>query len=166
MACRGVHFALSPEDRDRVLACESDEDLVRLISEEIEEEYMASKEWCVETDKAWDAIHRCLAAGYLIPEDGPYPRSYCILGGRELHKGTNYIVSLVTADQAAELYPALESVTAEWMRNRYFALDDEDYAVPLTEEDFEYTWAYFEDLPAFFRKAALAGRSVIFTVDQ
>jgi Domain of unknown function (DUF1877) len=36
----------------------------------------------------------------------------------------------------------------------------------LTEDDFEYTWAYFEDLPAFFRKAALAGRSVIFTVDQ
>jgi len=35
-----------------------------------------------------------------------------------------------------------------------------------SEQDFEYTWEYFRDLPEFYGKAAAAGQHVIFTADQ
>jgi hypothetical protein len=166
VACRGVHFALTDEDLKLVLSCDSDDALVDLIQCEIEERYLEAKDWSYETDKAWDAIHRCLAAGYLIPDDGPYPASFAVLGGKELHAGSTYIVSLVLPAQVAATSEYLAQVTEQFLRSRYFDLDEEDYGLPLTEEDFSYTAEYFSGLPGFFRRAADAGRAVIFTVDQ
>ena len=37
---------------------------------------------------------------------------------------------------------------------------------PFSEEDFEYTWEYFADLPELFSQAAENDRAIIFTVDQ
>jgi len=36
----------------------------------------------------------------------------------------------------------------------------------LCEQDFEYTWAYFEGVREFYEKAAAENRWSIFTVDQ
>jgi hypothetical protein len=47
-----------------------------------------------EIDKAWDAIHRALTDGTLEP--GAFPLGRAILGGRQLHRGDDYIVALVT----------------------------------------------------------------------
>ncbi|MEO1171890.1 MAG: DUF1877 family protein [Myxococcota bacterium] len=82
MAHRGVHFALSDDDVSRLRAIESSEQLVAFITEEIEETYFEeSREWVYETDKAWDAIHRCLGDGTLLYGTGPFPLSYAILRG-------------------------------------------------------------------------------------
>lgn len=51
------------------------------------------------------------------------------------------------------------------MRQQYDSLDPDSVGT-LPEDDWEYTWGYFEDLVQFFRKAAKAGRHVVFTVDQ
>ena len=166
MACRGVHFALPVEDLDRVLACTTHDDLIDVIQSDIEERYFEAGEWCYETDKAWDAIHRCLAAGYLIPDDGPYPASLAILGGKPLHKGPEYIVPLTPSSQVAATATFLACVSEEHLRARYFALDEHNYGVSLLEEDFAYTWEYFSGLAEFFSRAANRGLSVLFTVDQ
>tara|TARA_R100000789_G_scaffold80776_1_gene75960 strand:+ start:876 stop:1169 length:294 start_codon:yes stop_codon:yes gene_type:complete len=56
MACRGVHFALTEEQRSQLLAIvESQGDVIGFIQEDIEE--LWDTEWLCETDKAWDAIH-------------------------------------------------------------------------------------------------------------
>jgi hypothetical protein len=34
------------------------------------------------------------------------------------------------------------------------------------EEDFEYTWGWFQDMRGFFERVAGGGRAVIFTADQ
>jgi hypothetical protein len=60
MACRGVHFALTPEDAARIDAARDDDQLMALI-EEIEERW--DRDWLVETDKAWDATGRVPGAG-------------------------------------------------------------------------------------------------------
>jgi hypothetical protein len=36
----------------------------------------------------------------------------------------------------------------------------------VSDNDFEYTWSWFPQLPNFFQKAAAASRHMLFTVDQ
>ncbi|MGL4422178.1 MAG: YfbM family protein, partial [Gemmataceae bacterium] len=134
------------------------------IVEGIEEAW--EEQFVVESDKAWDAIHRCLTDGSLLYESGEYPLNHCICGGRQLHRGKNYTVSFVTADQVKEVAGALSKVTKTGMRKRYERIDPAEYnEVEMGEEDFTYIWENFMDVRRFYKKAAAADRAVIFTVD-
>jgi hypothetical protein len=120
----------------------------------------------VESDKAWDAIHRCLTDGSLLFVSGEYPLNHCICGGRQLHRGPDYTASFVSARQVKDVAAALDKVTKQWMRKRYSLIDPEDYCeVELGEEDFGYTWENFLGVRRLYKKAAATGRAVIFTVD-
>ena len=164
MACRGVHFALSDGDRAKLIQLvETRGDVIGFIQEEIEERWDA--DWLCETDKAWDAIHRCLTNGTLSADDST-PRHWCILNGSQMYVGSDYIVSFVDKADAQSVADAIEPIAREEFRSKYDAIDPDDYGVPLSDEDFEYTWAYFTELRVFFRKAANANRSVLFSVDQ
>jgi hypothetical protein len=132
--------------------------------EEIEEAWEGP--FVVESDKAWDAIHRCLTDGSLLYVSGEYPLNHCICGGRQLYRGRDYTVSFVSARQVKDVAAALAKVTKAWMRRRYARIDPEEYdEVEMGDEDFRYTWENFLDVRRFYRKAAEAGRVVIFTVD-
>jgi hypothetical protein len=162
MSSRGVHFAVSPAQEKLLLAAKSDRKLMGLV-EEIEEAW--ERPFVCETDKAWDAIHRCLTDGSLLYVSGEYPLNHCICGGRQLLRGREYTVSYVSAPQVKEVASALTKITRAWMRKRYDQLDPEEYdEVELGNEDFEYTWENFLDVRRFYKKAAEAGRAVIFTV--
>jgi hypothetical protein len=164
MACRGVHFALNEEEAKKVSAALGDDErLMSIIQEDIEEQW--DENWLAETDKAWDAIHRCLTDGRLSC-DAPTPQHLCILGGKALHAGDAYIVSFVSPEQVKQVAAAIANMDRASMRTRYLAIPEEDYGQPLSEEDFEYTWEYFQGVRELFAKAAKAGRAVIFTVDQ
>ena len=164
MACRGVYFALTDEDAKRVLAVAGDDDaLIELIQEDIEARW--DEDWLAETDKAWDAMHRCLTDGRLSFE-ADSPRAKCVLGGRQLHDGEDYIISFVTSEQVRQVASAIRDIDETWMRQRYFAIPADDYGCPLSEEDFGYTWSWFEGVQALYQKAAAAGRAVMFTVSQ
>jgi len=164
MACRGVHFALDQQDLTRLLNASTDEERLSIVQEEIEQRWNADH--LCETDKAWDAIHRCLTNGTLRSEDSSRPLDLCILGGQSLYSKDNYIIRLIHADEVSHVAQALQRVDDEFMRRRYYKIDPQDYGFPLTEDDCEYTLAYFAGLKSFFRKAAADGRAVIFTVDQ
>lgn len=164
MACRGVHFAIESKEAERLLAATSDDAVLEIIEEEIEEAW--DEEWLVETDTAWDAIHRCLTDGLLDIEPKFGPRGLAILGGRQLHQGEEYIIALVTPEEAGQVASSLAEIDPAWFRQRYDAIDPDDYGGPKSNEDFDYTWEYFKPLAAFFKRAGEAGRFVIFTVDQ
>lgn len=164
MACRGVHFAITDEDLAALRRATSDEAVMEVIGG-IEERWEKDEGLLCETDKAWDAIHRCLTDGNLDYENGSEPLRLCILGGEQLHKGDGYIVALVPHDRLRPLADALAAVTPEFLGERYSALPD-DYAGPKDAQDCQYTWDWFSDLPAFFDRAEKAGRHVVFTVDQ
>lgn len=115
----------------------------------------------VDTDKAWDAIHRCLTDGGLDPDGGEYPLSHVVLGGRHLHD--EYHVVYVSAAEVRQVADALRGVDRTWLRHRFDATDDPDYRGARDDVDFEYTWDNFVDLHAFYDRAAAAGRAVIFT---
>src|SRR4051794_38865380 len=161
MACRGVHFALAPDDRGRLESACDDEELMAVI-EEIEDQW--DRDWLRETDKAWDAIHRCLTDGTL--SYGPTPLHGCILGEDNLHDGDDYIVNLLEPGEVKEVAAAIRGIDEAPMRRNYFSLDPDDYGSPPTEEDFQYTWENFLALREFFEKAARHDRAMVFTVDQ
>ena len=157
----GMHFALDAGDLAQLLAAGGDGELVE-VAEEIEESYYG--EWSMGTDKAWDAIHRCLTDGALAFDSGYYPLSHVVLGGRQIHGDDDYVVALVTAEQVVDVAQALDGVDEAWMREQFFGLEFDDYDGARDEDDFRYTWTNLEDLRVFYRRAAQARRSVIFTV--
>ena len=159
----GVHFALSTQDEARLLAAAGDDDAVIGIVEQIEEVSFPGPH--CDSDKAWDALHRCLTDGKLEYANGSYPLRAAILGGRQLVEDAEYTVSYVSADQVRDVAEALSVIEEDWLRRRYDTLGDTDYAGPMDEDDFEYTWDALEDIREFFAVAAEAGQAVIFTVD-
>jgi hypothetical protein len=61
---------------------------------------------------------------------------------------------------------ALPAVTKDELRAGYDAIDPDSYGMPRSDEDFEYTWEWFQGLVEFYARAAAGGLSVLFTVDQ
>lgn len=166
MACRGVFFALTPEQKDHLLALTSDQERLEYVQEVIEEAW--DEEHLYETDKAWDAMHRCLTDGSLNGMDSANPLSRLILGGKQLYSDTQkYVINLVEWHELSQISAALKSVTRDWLQGRYKQLSQTDYPQEyISEDDWEYTWAYFSGLPEFIARAQRGGRCVIFTVDQ
>lgn len=230
MACRGVHFAITDEQRDRLLSLKTDDDRVDYVQENIEKDAMGgevehsfetvvappvpggpnifvigggsesdeigaelaesmgggvvriasvdtpksgpSDPTYAETDKAWDAIHRCLAEwspeinGGALDGQGSPPLNLCILGGlRILESEERYIIRLIEPAEIIELSKALEPITKDWLHGRYVKHCDGAWP-EFGEDDFEYTWVWFEGLRDFYSRVASTDRAVIFTVDQ
>lgn len=164
MSCRGVYFALTDEEEQKLLsAAGDDEAVIEIIQEEIEDRW--DEEWLEETDKAWDAMHRCLTDGTLS-FSGKTDLHKCVLGGRQLHQGDGYIVSYLTREEVKTVAKAIAPLGEDRIRERYFGISEEDYGYPLSEEDFEYTWENIRSTQQFFAKASAANRPVVFSVDQ
>jgi hypothetical protein len=164
VGCRGVHFAIDAAMVARLLKAEDDEEVLRIIEEHEELTIPWDHRFEFETDKAWDALHRCLSDGTLDLDGGSFPLSHVVLGGTQLHESEDYVVALVRADQVPQVAAALAPIDKAWLRQRYDSLEFPDYQGFRSDEDFEYTWANFHGLDAFF--PAEDGRAVIFTVDQ
>jgi hypothetical protein len=89
MACRGVHFAIADDDLNRLRGAASDRAVMEIV-DEVEERWEEDEGMICETDKAWDAIHRCLTDGSLGFSSGEEPLRLCILGGEQLYQGDEY----------------------------------------------------------------------------
>jgi hypothetical protein len=166
MSARGVHFALTEQQASRLMdgPDTGNDDLLAFI-EELEKgpnDEGWAPEWTQETDKAWDAIHRCLTDGKL--EWGRSPFHDCILGRYNLYEGDDYIVSFLEPEEVKEVALAIKDIGQEELHRRYNVIDPVSYG-ELSDSDFEYTWHWFHQLRDFFQRAAAADRAMLFTVD-
>ena len=173
MACRGVFFALTKQEEEELLAAPDSDAVVEIITEEIEERW--DREWLVEMDKSWDAIHRCLGDGSLRRSQ-PSITSKAVLGGKQLSSSPDWIISYLTAEEVKQVAVAVAAIDQPEFRRRYYGLKKKflgipwinwsEYDGPIGEEDFEYSWSNFEEMRRFFSKAAAAHRAIVFSVDQ
>ena len=163
MSQRGVYFALLPPDVQKLRTAVNDFALLSVIQDGIEERWDES--WLFQVDKGWAAIHRCLTDGRLAYDNGEYPLRCCVLGGEQLYRGDDFVVSFLTPVQVGDVASALGHIDKASLRARYDAIASTDNGTPLSGDDFEYLWSCFVGLPEFFEKAALAGRAMVFTVD-
>lgn len=166
MAARGVHFALTVAEVRELESRADDEARLEYVQEVIEEEFFESRQEDVaETDKAWDAIHRCLTDGTLAGTSRS-PLEIVVLGGKSLYSGDDYIMTLKRADEVRAAVPQLARISEAGLRASYDKLDADKYDGPIGDDDFGYTWENFVALREFWERAAANGRSVLFTVDQ
>jgi hypothetical protein len=160
-----MFFALTAEQEAALMATRDDAE-VREFVDEVEMGDWDGEPLECETDKAWDAIHRCLSDGTLGCGRRLSPLDMAVLGGGHHHEGEDYIVAHLRAAEVAEVAAELQGVNEVWMRERYDRIDPVEYQGPLGDEDFDYTWHWFIRVRDFYREAAAAERAVIFTVDQ
>jgi Domain of unknown function (DUF1877) len=167
MSCLGVHFALTEKEAAHLRSLDDQQVRLEHLQEVIEVTYFARQpDWIAESDKAWDAMHRALADGQLTWDGGEYPLNHTILAGELLYTDSDYIMSLKAPQQVRDIAAALPSITEDEFRRRYFAIDAGSYDSPLSEEDFGYTWEWFQGVRELFSRAAQEGRYVLFTADQ
>jgi len=167
MSCLGVHFALTEEDVAALRAIDDEQERLSLLQEDIEERYLAKPAtYAAESDKSWDAMHRALADGQLSWDGGAYPLNHAVLAGELLYTQSDYIMTLKSPAQVRDIAKALQGLTETQFRARYDAIDSNSYGFDLTNEDFDYTWRWFQKVRELYSRAANEGRYVLFTADQ
>lgn len=167
MSCLGVLFALEENEVNRLKSFKTDEERLGYLQDEIEEIYFNKYPARVaELDKSWDALHRSLTNGKLEYFNGAFPLNHVILGGEILYGGDDYIMTLKTPAQVVKIAQEIDKVEERDLRNGYYSIESNEYGSPLTEEDFEYTWTWFNESKDFWQQAAKEARYVLFTVDQ
>jgi hypothetical protein len=167
MSCLGVHFALTSEDVAALQAIDDEQERLEFLQAEIEERYFAEpRTYVAESDKSWDAMHRALADGKLSWDGGSFPLNHTVLGGELLYTEDDYIMSLKTPEQVQAIATALEALTEPEFRERYDRIDRKSYDGEIGDEDFEYTWEWFQGVRDLYRRAAAEKRHVLFTADQ
>ena len=87
------------------------------------------------------------------------------MGGLQLYDGDDYVMSLKTPKQVADVEAALKSINEAAFRDGFAEIDVSDLEHS-REDDLAYAWDWFLGLKAFWTKAALDERYVLFTVDQ
>jgi hypothetical protein len=167
MPRRGTFYAITNEEADQLLS---------LVGNDLELARQALELWTIErqrkrfiapVDHAWDVLHRCLTDGTLSGiGKGATPLARCILGGKSLHGGKDYIICYVTQEQAAEIALALDEIEPGWLLKRYANLPAAGYIGRIEDEDFQYTWDYFTSVRNLYSKAVAEGRGVVFVTDQ
>ena len=167
MSCLGVHFALTEEDVAALRSFSDEQDRLSHLQGDIEERYMSEpKDYAAESDKSWDAMHRTLSDGKLTWDGGAFPLNHTVLGGEILYTDNDYIMSLKSPQQVMSVAAALATLTEAEFKRRYEQIDTVSYDSELTEEDFQYTWEWFQDVRKIYQRAAAEQRYVLFTADQ
>ncbi|MFF8960391.1 DUF1877 family protein [Streptomyces sp. NPDC014894] len=142
----GRHFAVEPADAFRLAGAGAA--AVEAYADDAEETW--EERWAVDTDKAWDALHRALAPGSAA-------LSRAVLGGLPLPAGPRLLARLLLPAQVPAVAAALASLTPTRLHHGLRALDR-----PL---DLPYAWERLSALRDFYLRASGAGRGVLFTVD-
>jgi hypothetical protein len=160
MRGQSIHYALDVCEQQVFVELRSDAARFSFLEIIMRGRKRAWWEW---TDKAWEAIHRCLAGGtfdYRVRT----PLHRCVLSGKNLYKKPSqaWYIGYTAPEEVKETAEALGPITERWMRERYWAIDPEAYGMELSEADFKYTWGWFRPLRAFFKRAAKDGRAVVF----
>jgi hypothetical protein len=167
MSCLGVHFALTEKEVTQLRSLKDEPARLEHLQEVIEATYFGEyPDLKAESDKAWDAMHRTLADGRLTWDGGAYPLNHVVLAGELLYTNPDYIMSLKTPQQVRDIATALPAITEAEFRRRYYVIDARNYSTPLSEEDFGYTWDWFQGVRDLYTRAAKEGRFVLFTADQ
>jgi hypothetical protein len=161
--CIGTYLALDPQTAQSLLDL-SDEQLLIRVSALSKTISGLNK---LDIDESWDAMHRALTNGKLekSPKQHP-PTSYTVLGGESLLDGDDWIVILITADQVRAAAAAIQPITRQEFHARYDRIDAASYDVPLSEDDFAYTWQNLVDVKSAFARWAKDAKWVLFVAAQ
>ena len=163
MVGRGFHIALSREHAKRLFAIKDDPSLLQFLEELKSMPDLKKSGRILDLGTAWDPIHRCLTEGELDPAGGDFPLNHAVLGGKQLHKGADSTAVLVRPDMTRFIADALEELTEDDIRQKFFALDSKSYQQPIDEKHFMHMWIALQTLKDFYLAATENLEAVVFT---
>ena len=152
MESRGLHIALSADERDRLLACGDDAARLDFL------DAVAAANWggddLLVTEGAWRELESCFATG-------PYPLNLALLGGRRVSDA----IRLIEPHEVSDLAVALAPIDRVKLLVRYLK-HAESGSPDYGEEAFEHAWVRFQYLRDFFARAAAGDQAVLFTLAE
>ena len=177
---RGHHVAITAEQRAELESIADETERVFSFKDLLD---AADDRYVQGTDKAWDAIHRCLSdwppdtphfyavepeeGAFDLPENhGTYPLKLCVLGGKRLLTSEyDYFLRLIEPHEVVDLAAALKPIDKSWLGEKYWTHCKGAWP-EYGEDDLEYTWEYFELLRDFFTRMSGNGRPIVFYAPQ
>ena len=167
MSCLGVLFSLDKDTVSKLKSFPTDNERLEFMQNEVEPSYFENfPQRMAELVQSWDALHRSLTDGKLTYTNGLFPLNHVIMGGEAIYNSDNYIMTLKTPEQVKEIAAEVIKIDKNDFKIFYYKIDAVDYDFPLTEEDFEFTWEWFDLSKKFWKLALDEGRFVLFTADQ
>jgi hypothetical protein len=160
---KGFHIALSREHAKRVFGIRDDESLRQFLEELKSSPEIKRSGRLLDNGILWDPIHRCLTEGELDPTAGDFPLNHAILGGKQLHNGSDYVAALIRPDMTRFITDALADLEEDYVRQKFFGLSRESYKQPIDEKHFQELWLAIQNLKFFFEAATENLEAVIFT---
>jgi hypothetical protein len=162
MAGRGGFEAITRADMERLQAQPMAERW-DFVGDEIEVLFGISM------DKAWAAIHAALSDGTLYGDGGEYPLDMAVLGDHLMcQTDVNDFMYLKHPEEVADIARSLRAVGRKRFEARYNRLPstvedtgNEDFVYAVG--DINYVWPYYEDMRAFYKRAAAEQRAVLFS---
>ncbi len=112
---------------------------------------------------AWDALHRIATDGELDPGGGDFPGNHVVLGGKQLHHGTDFSTILIRPDIVAFVSETLNELKQAEVREKFQNLPA-SYSKPRGDKEFVELWLAITQLRTFFDAAAENLEAVVFTV--
>ncbi|MEX2174339.1 MAG: DUF1877 family protein [Pirellulaceae bacterium] len=160
---RGYHIALGREHAKRLFSLKEDQAIQQFLEDLKTSPEIEKSGRLLDSGVTWDPIHRCLTDGELDAAAGDFPLNHAVLGGKQLHQGTDYAAVLIRPDMTRFIADALAEVEEDDFRKKFFALAGSSYQAPLDEKEFTEVWLALQNLKVFFAAAAENLEAVIFT---
>jgi hypothetical protein len=158
----GYLIALAREHAKRLFAQQDDNTLRQFVEELRSSRELKESGRCLELGNLWDPLHRCLTEGELDPAGGELPLNQTILGGRQLHRDSDYVAAVVRPDMTTFVAEALEHVKEEAFRQKFFGLDPASYGRPIDEKHFMEVWVALRKVQVFYEAASENLEAVVF----
>ncbi|QDU26370.1 hypothetical protein ETAA8_14480 [Anatilimnocola aggregata] len=163
MLGRGYYLALAREHAKRLFGMKEDAELAAFMDELKTAPEMKKSDRVLDIGSVWDPLHRIMTDGELDPSGGDFPESHIVLGGRQLHHGSDFSSILIRPDMVGFVSEALNGLKQIEVRAKFDALPA-SYTKPRGDKEFAELWLAVQKMRVFFDAAAENLEAVVFTV--
>ncbi len=163
MLGRGYYLALAREHAKRLFGIKEDVPLAAFMEELKTSAEMKKSGRALDIGGVWDPLHRIMTDGELDPGGGDFPGNHVVLGGRQLHHGSDYSAILIRPDMVAFVSETLNELKQAGVREKFQALPT-SYTKSRGDKEFAELWLAIQNMRTFFDAAAENLEAVAFTV--
>jgi hypothetical protein len=160
---RGFYLALARDHAKRLFAIKEDAPLAAFMEELKASAEMKKSGRALDIGGTWDPLHRILTDGELDPGGGDFPANHVVLGGRQLHHGSDFSAILIRPDMTAYVSEALNELKQTEVREKFQNLPA-SYTQPRGDKEFAEIWLAVQKMRTFFDAAGENLEAVVFTV--
>lgn len=164
MPGRGVFFALEAGDEQRLLALVDPKQRAAYVANSIEERW--DEAWLHAAGELWFAVHFCLHGSSGFPVSGSPAEARAVFGGTSLGLPGTYSIDYKDAELTRQIASAIGRMKDDAIWARAGLVERKEYNGPRIPDLQVAVVDEVHALGTFYRRAADAGRTVIFTVDM